>query len=192
MKARESGMPDEAMWRSFFAPEAILTKLGLTSEIQNVADFGCGYGTFAIAAARRIRGVLFGFDIDAAMIAECEARACREGLRNVRFVLRDFLADGTGLEPETVEYAMLFNILHVDRPVQLLQEAWRILVPGGRVAAIHWNYDEHTPRGPSMAIRPRPADCRHWIEEAGYEVDNDIVNLPPYHYGLCGRKGKHT
>ena len=31
MKTRESGMPDEGMWASFFDPEATLRKLGLTS-----------------------------------------------------------------------------------------------------------------------------------------------------------------
>jgi hypothetical protein len=57
------------------------------------------------------------------------------------------------------------------------------------VGVIHWNYDPNTPRGPSLAIRPRPADCRRWIEEAGFVLVNDIIDLPPYHYGLCGRKG---
>jgi SAM-dependent methyltransferase len=142
-------MPDEVLWRSFFTAEAILSKLGLNSAIQNVADFGCGYGTFAIPAARIIWGNLFGFDIESEMIAHCEQCASQEGLRNVQFLVRDFLTDGTGLSPETVEYVMLFNILHVEQPVQLLQEAWRILVPGGRIAVIHWNHDELTPRGRS-------------------------------------------
>jgi hypothetical protein len=31
-----------------------------------------------------------------------------------------------------------------------------ILAGGGHVAVIHWNYDPQTPRGPPMAIRPRP------------------------------------
>ena len=52
MKARESGMPEESVWAGFFAPEAVLRKLGLTSSCGDVVDFGCGYGTFTIPAAR--------------------------------------------------------------------------------------------------------------------------------------------
>ena len=38
MKTRESGMPDEGMWRSFFDPEAILTALGLDETVLNAVD----------------------------------------------------------------------------------------------------------------------------------------------------------
>ena len=189
MKTRESGMPDEAMWRTFFDPEATLTALGLTRETGDVVDFGCGYGTFAIPAARRIRRVLYGFDIEAAMIEECTRLARQENLGNARFIRRDFVAEGTGLAAGSVNYAMLFNILHAEHPLLLLAEAWRILAPSGRVAVIHWNYDPATPRGPSMAIRPRPEDCLHWLIEAGFAADGGIIDLPPYHYGLVGRKG---
>ena len=75
MKTRESGMPDEGMWRSFFDPEAILAALGLDESVHDAVDFGSGYGTFAIPAARRIRGTLHGFDIEAEMVAECARRA---------------------------------------------------------------------------------------------------------------------
>ena len=38
---------------------------------------------------------------------------------------------GTGLADAAVGYAMLFNILHIEDPVGLLQEARRVLAPGG-------------------------------------------------------------
>lgn len=190
MKTRDSGMPDEKLWRSFFEPEAVLTSLGLTGGVGDAVDFGCGHGTFALPAARRVRGTLYGFDIDPTMVQKCKRRARREGLANARFSRRDFVAAGTGLDPDSVDYVMLFNILHAEDPLGLLREAWRILSPGGRVAVIHWNYDPGTPRGPSMAIRPRPSDCQRWMEKAGFTVDSGVIDLPPYHYGLVGRKGE--
>lgn len=189
MKTRESGMPDEATWRTFFSPEAIFDEMGLSAETGDTVDFGCGYGTFSLPAARRIRGSLHGFDIEAAMIDECKRLAQQAGLRNVRFEQRDFVAEGTGLGDGTIGYAMLFNILHAEEPLRLLHEAWRILAPGGRIGVIHWNYDPATPRGPSMSIRPRPEDCRRWLIQAGFNVADHIINLPPHHYGLVGRKG---
>ena len=44
MKIRDSGMPGEAVWRSFFEPRAILETLGLNSGCGDVVEFGCGYG----------------------------------------------------------------------------------------------------------------------------------------------------
>ena len=188
MKTRESGMPQDELWRTFFDPEAVLAALGLTRDVRDVVDFGCGYGTFSLPAAKIISGALHGFDIDPAMVDECERRAKENGIRNARFHQRDFVADGTGLDSDSVDYVMLFNILHAEQPLVLLREAWRILAPGGRVGVIHWNYDPSTPRGPSMAIRPRPEDIRRWTEEAGFIVESCIIDLPPYHYGLIGRK----
>lgn len=188
MKARESGMPERDVWDSLFDPEMILSRLGLASETADTVEFGCGHGTFALPAARRIHGTLYGFDIDPAMIEECRRLAQQENLQNVHFEERDFIANGTGLADGTIAYAMLFNILHAETPENLLQEAGRILMPGGRLAVIHWNYDSSTPRGPSMSIRPRPDDCRRWLIEADFDTAGRIIDLPPYHYGLLAAK----
>lgn len=48
MKTRESGMPGEALWESFFDPPTVLARLGLTPEARGVVEFGCGYGTFTL------------------------------------------------------------------------------------------------------------------------------------------------
>ncbi len=188
MKTRESGMPEEARWRTFFDPDAVLTALQLDEQTSDVVDFGCGYGIFSLPAARRIKGTMYGIDIEAVMVTECERRAAAEGLHNTRFYQKDFVSDETGLDDASVDYAMLFNILHAETPLVLLREAWRILKPGGRLAVMHWNYDPTTPRGPSMDIRPHPQDCLRWMQEAGFEVKGDIIDLPPYHYGLMGHK----
>lgn len=188
MKTRESGMPDEGMWQTFFDPEAVLTALGLDGAVGDAVDFGCGYGTFALPAARRIHGTLHGFDIEGGMVAECERRAAADGVRNARFLCRDFVAEGTGLPADSADYAMLFNLLHAEEPLTLLREAWRILRPGGRVAVMHWNHDPATPRGPSMEIRPRPEDCLRWMVDAGFVAEGGPIDLPPHHYGLTGRK----
>lgn len=116
---------------------------------------------------------------------ETTARKAKElGLNNVRVERRDFVVDGTGLPDGSVDYAMLFNILHCEQPEGLLGEAHRVLSPGGRVAIMHWNYDPGTPRGPSMDIRPRPEQCRDWAERVGFrQAVTDQIELPPYHYG---------
>jgi len=185
MKTRESGMPDESIWAGFFSPAQTLASLGLTHSCGDVVDFGCGYGTFTVAAAGIICGIVHALDIEPAMIETTARKARQASLRNVRVEQRDFIAEGTGLIDGTADYVMMFNILHCENPQTLLREAWRVLAPGGRLGIMHWNHDPTTPRGPSMAIRPRPEQCREWAEQAGFAVRGPgIINLPPYHYGL--------
>jgi SAM-dependent methyltransferase len=188
MKIREGGMPGEEMWKTFFDPEVILKELELNETAKAVIDFGCGYGTFTLPAARMTKGIVYGFDIEAELIEACKSKARKEGLANVICQQRDFILDGTGLPDETADYVMMFNILHAEKPLALLQEAYRILRPLGIMGVIHWNYDASTPRGPSMDIRPRPEQCRNWMETAGFELVRPDIDLPPYHYGIIGRK----
>jgi ubiquinone/menaquinone biosynthesis C-methylase UbiE len=191
MKTRESGMPKEEMWAGFFDPEAILKKLDLECEVRSLVDFGCGYGTFALAAARIIAGTVHAIDIEPEMVATTRSKAEAEGLHNVETILRDFVGEGTGLPDQSVDYAMLFNILHAEDPGLLLNEAFRILRPGSLLAIIHWNFDPTTPRGPAMEIRPRPEQCRAWAEEAGFHLRQPgIIDLPPHHYGLVFERPK--
>jgi SAM-dependent methyltransferase len=154
-----------------------------------VVEFGCGYGTFTVAAAARTRGTLFALDLEPDMIAATERKVRAASLTNVRLLMRDFVAEGTGLPDDSADYAMLFNILHAENPVGLLREAWHVLRPGGKVGVIHWNYDPGTPRGPDMSIRPRPEQCQAWVRQAGFDLVGSLIPLPPYHYGLVGRKG---
>jgi len=191
MKTRESGMPEESTWEGFFDPATVLGKLQLSGSCREVVDFGCGYGTFTIPAARIVAGVVYALDIEPEMIAATQAKAAAAGLHNVRTLLRDFVAEGTGLPDACVDYAMLLNILHAECPEVLLGEAFRVLKPGGRLAIMHWNYDPATPRGPSMDIRPRPEQCRRWAEDAGFRLlAPGLVDLPPYHYGMVLERPK--
>jgi len=56
MRIKESGMPDENLWESFFEPEKILTTMQLNSSTRDTFEFGCGYGTFTIPVSKAIKG----------------------------------------------------------------------------------------------------------------------------------------
>ena len=189
MKVRDSGMPDEPMWVGFFNPAAILRTFGIGAEVIDLVEFGCGYGTFTLAAAGMVSGTVHALDIEPELIALVQEKCRMAGITNVHAMVRDFVAQGSQLPDDSMDAALLFNILHHDEPVALMAEARRVLRPGAGLAVIHWNHDPTTPRGPSMEIRPKPEQCIAWGRQAGFVFDERWRhNLPPYHYGLTFKK----
>lgn len=187
MKGRESGMPEEGLWSAFYDADCAIERLGcVATGSETVVEFGSGYGTFTLPVARRTTGTVFAFDIEPDLVELLRRRAREEGLSGIQAMARDFVAEGTGLPEASVDHAMLYNILHIEQPHILLCEAWRLLRPGGTLSIIHWRRDPATPRGPSMAIRPGPGQCRRWAEEAGFIFLHavDLADCCPYHYGL--------
>lgn len=191
MKGRESGMPDEAYWATFFEPEVTLDRLlRIDSPRGNIVEFGCGYGTFTLLAARRTGGLVTALDIESELVAQVQQKADTSGHDNIRAVVRDFVADGTGLNDGSQDHVMIFNLLHLDEPLTLLREAHRNLHAGGTLSIIHWRSDIPTPRGPSMEIRPSPEQCREWMAEAGFQSIQsiDLQSCCPYHFGLIAQR----
>lgn len=189
MKVRDSGMPEQTYWESLLDVDLILDRLEINKKITSLVEFGCGYGTFTVPSAKRINGSIIALDIESQMLAIGKQRTTANQYNNVIFTERDFIADGTGLADQSVDYVMLFNILHHTKPLELLNESYRILKTGGKVGMIHWNYNPDTPRGPNMDIRPKPEDMRTWAIEGGFYIEaKEQIDLPPYHYGYLGYK----
>ena len=191
MKGRESGMPEEAYWATFFDPVAALDQLLIQGgSLGDIVEFGCGFGTFTLLAARRTGGIVTALDIEPEMVEVVRQKANIEQRDNIRPEVRDFVADGTGLETASQGHAMIFNLLHLENPVALLREAHRVLGAGGVLSVIHWRSDIATPRGPSLEIRPAPEQCRAWMQEAGFKAIRsvDLQASCPYHFGLLGQR----
>lgn len=83
---------------------------------------------------------------------------------------------------------MLFNILHHEKPSELLNESYRILKPEGKLGIIHWHTDIVTPRGPSFSIRTKQEDCVKWIKESKFNLLKGSLILEPYHFGIVAIK----
>lgn len=186
MKYRESGMPSEQMWDTFFNPIEILDKIGIDKQIKTLIDVGCGYGTFLLPIAEIVSSKVIGIDIDNEMIEICSNKINNHNPAKIELIHGDICADDTlkalkNYEGE-IDYITLFNILHCEEPITLLKNAYDILNDYGRIGITHWKY-EKTPRGPSMEIRPKPEMIIKWALKAGFTLEHQ-VELPPYHYGL--------
>ncbi len=184
MKVFDSGMPVEAYWNSLFDIPLIVDWLNAKEAGGPVVEIGCGYGTFTVPIAREARFGVYAFDIDFSMIEVAKKNVQGAGINNVEFYLRDVLDPGTGLRSNSVGMVLLFNILHFHKRRVLLEEACRILRPGGVVAIIHWRKDIETPRGPEVQSRPD----KHIILDSAAGLDLSFGGnsriLEPYHWGM--------
>lgn len=187
MKVRDSGMPNEEMWSEFFDARNILLQMQLSAVMENIVDLGSGYGTFSIPAAQITKGTVHAFDIEPEMIDLLKTKSNKLHLNNIKLHLKDFIADGSGLPDKSIDYVMLFNILHHSEPKQILNETYRILKPGAKAGIIHWRSDISTPRGPQPEMRPKPDECIKWAVESGFTINKEMI-LEPYHFGIIINK----
>ena len=177
MKIRDSGMPDEAYWETLFDVPLILSRLGI-GRFHDVAELGCGYGTFSIPIAKAISGTLYTFDVDPAMLAR--TRAAGGGSAESSASSGTSWQDGFGVDVDAV---LLFNILHCDEPVQLLRHAANSLTPAasaGNPLAIR----RDASRSRAYDIRPKPEQIIEWARQADLEAVGEVIDLPPWHYGI--------
>ena len=184
MKVRDSGMPEEKIWNDFFNTDLLLSELNIDSQIVDIVEIGSGYGTFTIPTAKPIRGKLYAFDIEEEMIDNLNRKIQNHQIDNIRLEKRDILAHTTGLPENSIDYVMLFNILHHELPLEFINEAYRILKPKGRIGIIHWRSDVSTPRGPDLNIRPKPEKIVNWFDKHKFHIDKQAFIIEPYHFGL--------
>ena len=185
-RLKETDMPLEKEWRTYFSPKKTLATLGLKKGM-SVADLGCGYGTFAIAAAEIVgkSGKVDALDIDSEMLRAVSERASKKHLGNVTPILADISTMKKWREL-LVDFLLLANIIHgTKRKVSLLKAARDILRPNGIIAILNWNV-EKTPRGPPMRMRPTKNETVELLNKAGYD-NPAITDVPPYHYAVVAR-----
>ncbi|MBE0616002.1 MAG: class I SAM-dependent methyltransferase [Burkholderiales bacterium] len=184
MKIEDSGMPEESYWNSLFNLENIVDWLCIPQK-SKVVEIGAGYGTFTVPIASISQNcTVVAFDIDPVMVANTRRNLANARLSNVDCIVRDVLAEGTGLEAESVNVVLLFNILHSNENTFLLQESARILKVGGVVAIIHWRTDVPTPRGPAIALRPDIGRIVGATEGLHLDFLGNSKVLEPYHWGI--------
>ncbi len=183
MKVIDSGMPTEDIWADFFNIDLILDELQINS-INNLVEIGCGYGTFTIPTAKHVTNKLYAFDIEPEMINIVNQKLIKNNITNIITEQRDVLTQTTGLQNNSIDYVMLFNILHHDSPDDFLSEAYRILKPNGKIGIMHWRSDISTPRGPDYNIRPKPEQIKKWLDKQKFKVDKEPIVIEPYHFGM--------
>ena len=166
--------------RKWQNPEEILADAGVQPAIIFI-DIGCGFGFFAVPAAKIIgpKGVVCGVDIDSEALHELRERASKADLRNIRVKLAP--AEDVSLCERCADMAFIGIALHdFSDPLKVLQNAKRALKPTGRLVNLDWR-KEPMPFGPPLEIRFSEEEAASLITKAGFTVES-VKSSGPYHY----------
>lgn len=148
--------------------------LGLTRH-GDVLDVGSGDGTLAALLAPVSRSVTL---IDASPRMVEAARRRLESTPSVEVALGD--AHSLPFGDASFDVVMLFNVLaSVEDPTRVLEEAARVLRPGGRVAVVTLSRHEHgelTARYGHRRPGFRPAELASLLRAAGLDVETCEVS----------------
>ena len=172
-----------------------LVALGRLSPGESVLDIGCGTGTLAIAARRRVgpAGEVFGIDASPEMIARASSKAARAGV-DVSFTT----AVAESLPFPDARFDAVLNTLmlhHLPRALrhECAREIRRVLKPHGRVLVVDFAHAQGR-RGLLAHFHRHghvdPAETRSVVEAAGLLcVESGAVGVSSLHYVLASPPG---
>ena len=114
----------------FMDPADILQEAGVKPGFY-VLDYGCGPGSYTIAAAKMVTdsGKVYALDILPVAIEQVQKSASKRNITNIETIRSDC---ATGLPDESIDVVLLYDILHdLDKPQEILAELHRVLKPDG-------------------------------------------------------------
>jgi ubiquinone/menaquinone biosynthesis C-methylase UbiE len=161
--------PDEAL-------DAIGIQRGST-----VADIGAGVGYFTWRLANRVgrNGVVYGEDIQQAMLDMLAKNMTTRHLSNVRAVLGT--VDDPKLPMNSIDLVLLVDVYHeFSEPEKMLDRIRESMKPGGRIVFLEYRAED-----PEVPIKPEHKmtvkQVRAEVEPEGYKFDKTIEVLPQQH-----------
>ena len=107
-------------------PEQTLKEIEIKQGYK-ILDYGCGPGSYTLAAAKLVgsSGKVYAADVHPLAIKKVFRKASRKAYTNVETIQT---CCETGLDDESIDVALLFDILHgLSEPESILKELHRVL-----------------------------------------------------------------
>jgi len=146
-----------------------------------VVDVGAGSGFFAFPAADRVGGTgrVFAVDVSEELVGLLRERSEARKLRNLEPLLSS--PSHIPLEDAVGDVVLLANVLH-GIPPSTVDEAVRVLRPGGRLIDVDWKKEAGSD-GPPVQHRLSAAEARRALVAHGLRLRASF-DLGPHHYVL--------
>ena len=146
-----------------------------------VADLGTGEGAFALLLAQQAKKVI-AVDHSASMIEVGREQALRHGIRNVEFRLGDM--EEVPISDAEVDLVFFSQSLHhALHPGSAIQEAYRILQPGGRIMIldlVKHRFEEARELYADEWLGFSESELEDLLEKAGFtEIQTSVVDKEP-------------
>lgn len=172
----------------FTDPVKNLKAFGLT-ENNIVADLGAGTGFYSIAAARMVpKGRVYAVEVQKDFIKTVSNKAKEAHVTNVEALWGDIeKVGGTKIKDHIVDAAIMSNVLfQVEHKSELMDEAKRILKPGGKLLLIDWSAGVSVMGSNSKEFIPKSM-ARQLFEKKGFTFDREI-DAGVQHYGMIFKR----
>jgi len=174
----------EGLGVKFIDPLAVIAQMNL-KQGEAIADFGCGTGYFSIPLAQKIgeEGKVYSLDVVPEKLEAVESQAKTLGLTNLviqRVNLEN--KEGSKLKAESVDWVIMKDVLFQNKEKNnMLEEAKRVLKPGGKVLLVEWK-TEDTAIGPDQEIRISKEKALELINKCELGIEKEIA-AGDFHYG---------
>lgn len=154
-----------------------------------IADFGSGYGFFAIAFAKRVgpSGQVFAIDILPTALEAIRSQAKIEGLFNIKIIQGNLeKPNGSTLSADSCDMVLIANVLfQVPDKSSLIDEAKRVLKVGGHLAIVEWK--PYIAFGPLKESRMSEADLKTLVLSKRFS-ELKTIDAGTHHYGFLFKK----
>lgn len=166
--------------------EGLVEKLELQQGFR-VADLGCGafgYFTFLLAKTVGKSGKVYAVDIIKDNLNSIKKRAKIENFTQIEVVWSDLeVFGGAEIKSDYLNSALLVNVLHQsNRKIDLLREALRMIVPGGKLLLVEWN-EKDSPFAVSALQKISRQDLKKLLSFLNIKIEEEF-EAGEYHYGL--------
>ena len=154
--------------------EYILNKLGL-KHLDVFVEIGAGTAFFSIAFLQQAKpSTLYACDISETMLGWIKENVVPD--YPLIHPIQNQEAS-VPLDDKIADLVFMINLHHeLDNPGQILDEAFRILKPGGKILVVDWKKIDMA-EGPPTHIRCTPEDVKHQMRDSEFkniQVSNDL------------------
>jgi len=154
---------------------------------QQVCDYGCGNGFYAIRLAQLVgpKGKVFAVDIQQEMLDLLDARSEARGIHNVQPVLAT--EKSSHLQANKLDWLLMVDVYHeLSYPGEVLAEIRKSLNPLGRIALVEYREED-----PTVPIKPlhkmSQAQALKELTANGFKLVGQFDDLPWQHVFFFAR-----